>query len=42
MAQRLKLDNAAGRAQILRGIRTALGEGLLEVELEAELERRPV
>jgi methylase of polypeptide subunit release factors len=37
LAQRMKLDNAAGRAQILGGIRTALGEGLLELELEPEL-----
>jgi methylase of polypeptide subunit release factors len=31
MAQRLKLDDTAGRAQILQGVRTALGQGLLEV-----------
>lgn len=34
MAQRLKLDDAGGRAQILRGIRTALSQGLLELELD--------
>jgi len=37
MAQRMKLDHAAGRAQILGGIRTALAEGLLELELGAEV-----
>jgi len=34
MAQRLKLDDAAGRSQILRGVRSALAEGLLELELD--------
>jgi methylase of polypeptide subunit release factors len=36
MAQRLKLDDAAGRQQILGGVRTALAQGLLELELDAE------
>lgn len=35
LAQRLKLDDAAGRAQILRGVRTALCQGLLELELDS-------
>jgi SAM-dependent methyltransferase len=35
MAQRLKLDDAAGRQQILGGVRTALAQGLLELELNA-------
>jgi len=34
LAQRLKLDDAGGRAQILRGVRTALAQGLLELELD--------
>ena len=34
LAQRLKLDDAAGRSQILRGVRTALSQGLLELELD--------
>ncbi|HKO49074.1 MAG TPA: methyltransferase [Polyangiaceae bacterium] len=37
LAKQLELDHAAGRAQIVGGIRTALEEGLLELELEAEL-----
>jgi len=35
LAKRMKLDDAAGRAQILRGVRTALSEGLLELEIDA-------
>jgi methylase of polypeptide subunit release factors len=35
MAQRLKLDDAAGRQQILGGVRTALAQGLLELTLDA-------
>jgi hypothetical protein len=35
LAKRMKLDNAAGRAQILQGVRTALSQGLLELELDA-------
>jgi SAM-dependent methyltransferase len=34
LAKRMKLDNAAGRAQILQGVRTALLGGLLELELD--------
>jgi hypothetical protein len=34
LAKRMKLDNAAGRAQILQGVRTALLQGLLELELD--------
>jgi methylase of polypeptide subunit release factors len=34
LAKRMKLDNAAGRAQILLGVRTALSEGLLELEAD--------
>jgi methylase of polypeptide subunit release factors len=34
LAKRMKLDNAEGHAQILRGVRTALSEGLLELELD--------
>ena len=34
LAKRMKLDNASGRAQILQGVRAALLEGLLELELE--------
>jgi SAM-dependent methyltransferase len=32
LAKRMKLDHAAGRAQILQGVRTALSQGLLELE----------
>jgi len=31
LAKRMKLDHAAGRAQILQGVRTALSQGLLEL-----------
>jgi len=34
LAKRMRLDNAAGRAQILQGVRAALLEGLLELELD--------
>ena len=33
LAKRMKLDHAAGRAQILQGVRSALSQGLLELEL---------
>ncbi len=34
LAKRMKLDHAAGRAQIVQGVRTALAQGLLELELD--------
>jgi methylase of polypeptide subunit release factors len=37
LAKRMKLDHAAGQAQILRGVRTALSEGLLELELDVHV-----
>ena len=37
LAKRMKLDHAAGRAQILQGVRTALSEGLLELELDVQV-----
>ena len=37
LAKRMRLDNAAGRAQILQGVRAALSEGLLELELDVPL-----
>jgi len=33
LAKRMKLDHESGHAQILQGVRTALSEGLLELEL---------
>ncbi len=32
LAKRMKLDHPAGRAQVLQGVRTALSQGLLELE----------
>ncbi len=34
LAKRMKLDHAAGRTQVLQGVRTALSQGLLELELD--------
>ncbi|HEY0468704.1 MAG TPA: methyltransferase [Polyangiaceae bacterium] len=36
LAKQLKLHDAAGHAQILRGVQTALSEGLLELELDEQ------
>jgi methylase of polypeptide subunit release factors len=36
LAKRMELDDARGQAQILGGVRTALLEGLLELELELD------
>jgi len=36
LAKRMKLDDATGRATILRGVRTALSEGLLELQLDVQ------
>jgi len=34
LAKRMKLESAAGRAQILQGVRAALSEGLLELDVQ--------
>lgn len=36
LAKRMKLDHVAGRAQILQGVRTALLQGLLELEFDVK------
>ncbi|MEI9954332.1 MAG: class I SAM-dependent methyltransferase [Pseudomonadota bacterium] len=37
LARRMKLDHATGHAQVLQGVRTALLEGLLELELDLDV-----